>query len=112
MPEIRLTEIIGKNINERRRRLGLSQKELATRLGVTQDAMARMERGLIAPKMSRLPCLAEALRCTVTYLFRQHDEATDDLAATMADILMSVPTEGREALVELLVHAASVMKRG
>jgi transcriptional regulator with XRE-family HTH domain len=110
MPDIKITEIIGNNIVERRRRLGFSQKELASMLGITQDAMARMERGIMAPKMSRLPCLAQALRCTVACLFRRHDEATEDLAASIADILRTVPPEGRQALLDLVDHAAGVMR--
>ncbi|MDR2077124.1 MAG: helix-turn-helix domain-containing protein [Desulfovibrio sp.] len=109
MPNSTITEILGKNIAERRRRLGLSQKELATKLGITQDAMARMEKGSMAPKMARLPCLAEALRCSVTHLFRRHDEDAEALAASIADILRTVPPEGREALLDLVAHAARVM---
>ena len=111
MPHKNLTEIIGRNIVESRRRLGLSQKELATKLGITQDAVARMEKGTMAPKIARLPFLAEALRCTVIYLFRQHEEDTEDLAACIADILRTVPPEGREALLDLVVHAARVLRR-
>ena len=39
----KLAVIVGENISERRRRLGLSQKELADRLEISQDAMARVE---------------------------------------------------------------------
>ena len=61
MPDKKLAEIVGENISERRRRLGLSQKELADRLEISQDAMARMEKGRIAPKMGRLQYIADNL---------------------------------------------------
>ena len=110
MSDSTLTEIVGENIAERRRRLGLSQKELADRLNITQDAMARMEKGKIAPKMGRLLDIAENLQCTVGYLFRTHEEGTEERAATIADILKTLPDDGQEALVELVASAARVMR--
>ena len=47
---MKLVEIVGQNIASRRKQLGLSQKELAIRLDMTQDALNRMEKGHIAPK--------------------------------------------------------------
>ena len=107
----KLAVIVGENISERRRRLGLSQKELADRLEISQDAMARMEKGRIAPKMGRLQDVADNLQCTVAYLFRTNDEATDERAASIADILKTLPADGQEALVELVANAARVMSR-
>jgi predicted transcriptional regulator len=47
----------------RRMRLhaGLSQRELAERIGSTQSAIARMEKGGVEPKFCTLEKLAEAL---------------------------------------------------
>ena len=66
MVENKLALIVGENIPDRRRRLGLSQKELAERLEISQDAMARMEKGRIAPKMGRLQDIADTLQCSRT----------------------------------------------
>ena len=107
----KLAVIVGENISERRRRLGLSQKELADRLEISQDAMARMEKGRIAPKMGRLQDIADNLQCTVAYLFRTNDEATEERSAAIADILKTLPADGQEALVELVASAAKVMRR-
>lgn len=109
MADKKLSIVVGENISERRRRLGLSQKELADRLDITPDAMARMEKGKIAPKMGRLNDVAAHLHCTVGYLFREHDEDTEERAAMIADILKTLPPEGQEALVELVASAARVM---
>ena len=111
MPDSKLSEIVGENIVKQRRKLGLSQKELAEKLTITQDAMARMEKGKIAPKMARLQTLADILQCPVAYLFRTQDEAAEERAATMTDILKTLPADGQEALVELVASAARVMRR-
>lgn len=104
-----LTEILGKNITERRRKLGLSQKELAARLGITQDAMARMEKGKIAPKMSRIEDLAAILDCAVPALFRRQNAPLQEQVAAAADILATLPHDGQEALVNLMADVARVM---
>lgn len=111
MPQNTLAIIIGKNISAQRRKLNLSQKELANKLQITQDAMARMEKGKIAPKMSRLIDISENLQCTVTYLFRTHDNATEECAATIADILKELSPEKQEALVELVANTARLMDK-
>ena len=66
MAENKFVLIVGENISDRRRRLGLSQKKLAERLEISQDAMARMEKGRIAPKMGRLQDIADTLQCSPT----------------------------------------------
>ncbi|MDL2313814.1 helix-turn-helix domain-containing protein [Desulfovibrio sp. OttesenSCG-928-C14] len=110
MPESRFAETLGGNIAERRRKLGLSQRELATKLGITYDSMARMERGKVTPKISRLPEIAEALQCSVSYLFHTNDDTTGEMTATIVDILKTLPQEGQEAMVELVATAARVMR--
>lgn len=112
MPENHLAILVGTNISERRRRLGLSQKELAEQLQITQDAMARMENGKIAPKMARLQSIADALQCPVPYLFRMHSDQIEERAATIADLMRNLPDEGQEALVELIATASSIMSQG
>ncbi|MTJ93803.1 MAG: helix-turn-helix transcriptional regulator [Desulfovibrio sp.] len=47
----------------------LSQEILAEKIGITQQALARMEQGEIAPKLIKLPELAGALQCTVANLY-------------------------------------------
>lgn len=106
---MKLVELVGENIASRRKHLGLSQKELAARLCITQDAMARMEKGKIAPKMSRLDDIAHHLDCPVTYFFRHHNNIVEERAATIVDILSTVPDEGQEAIVHLVIETASVM---
>lgn len=106
---MKLVEIVGQNIARRRIQLGLSQKELAIRLDITADALNRMEKGRIAPKMGRLEDIAAHLQCPVTYLFRSQSEAVQERAATIADILTSLPEAGQEALVSLMADVARVM---
>lgn len=106
---MKLVEIVGKNISMRRRLLGMSQKELAIRLDITQDALNRMEKGKIAPKMSRLEDIAQHLQCPVTFLFRHQDSVLQERSATIADIIATLPDEAQEVMVSLVAETARVM---
>ena len=50
----------GHLIREARRRAGLTQAELAERIGTTQSAVARLERGRSAPSAERLARIVRA----------------------------------------------------
>ena len=53
--------LIGQAIRERRLSLGLSQVELATRAGMTQPALSRLEAGGVVPTIPLLERISMAL---------------------------------------------------
>ncbi len=72
--------------------------------------MNRIERGRMAPKMSRLESIAEELKCPVSFLFRNPDDKNLETAGAIAEILAPLPSEGQQALLNLVADAARVMK--
>lgn len=60
-------------IKELREKAGLTQAQLAEKLGASQSAVALWETGARMPRSDKLPKLAEVLGCTVADLF---DNAT------------------------------------
>ena len=58
----------GRRMAEARERAGLTQAELARRLGVTQQVVAAWERRNIALRPEQIRMLAEALSTTADYL--------------------------------------------
>jgi transcriptional regulator with XRE-family HTH domain len=52
---------LGKIIREAREKAGLSQEELARRVGLTQGALSFIERGVVEPRLSTLLRLFDAL---------------------------------------------------
>ncbi|SRR6266404_1238649 len=52
---------IAERVRQARKRLGMTQSELATRIGSTQPAIARLEAGGVMPNLDTLHRIAEAL---------------------------------------------------
>lgn len=59
--EARRAFLIGQAVRERRLALGLSQTELATRAGMTQPALSRLEAGGVVPTIPLLERMSTAL---------------------------------------------------
>ena len=64
-PQITLAE----NILRLRKEQGMTQATLATRLGITAQAVSKWESGRSAPDIELLPRLAEILSCDIDALF-------------------------------------------
>lgn len=60
--------ILGKNIRERRLKLGLSGQQLAEMVGVSEPMISLTERGLKTPSVAVCAALAQALGCTLDEL--------------------------------------------
>lgn len=58
------------NIKAKRLGKGLSQKELAEKVGVGQSTVSMWESGSNLPETRILPTLAQVLGCTIDELFR------------------------------------------
>lgn len=63
--------IIGRNVRMRRERLGLDQKELAERVGLTNSTICRIEGGKRTPGIGNLGKIARALGCAPDELLRE-----------------------------------------
>ena len=85
-------ERFGAFVAERRRALGLTQKELARRLHLTDKAVSKWERGLGFPDIAVLEPLAGELEVAVTELLQgrrqqQADAGRAELQTVVADAL-------------------------
>lgn len=63
------------NIKDLRIKAGLTQVELAEKLGVGQSCVAGWETGAKVPRTMQLPEIAKALGCTVNDLYRKEETA-------------------------------------
>jgi transcriptional regulator with XRE-family HTH domain len=68
-------ELFGARLREVRLKRGLSQLELAERVGIPQPHVSAMESGVKFPNLLTVLRLAVALECKVTELVRVFDNA-------------------------------------
>jgi transcriptional regulator with XRE-family HTH domain len=79
---------LGARIRLRRRELHLSQVQLSCQLGVTFQQVQKYERGANRVSFSRLAGIAQALRCGVTDIVGDLDQAEPSpLFSRQADLL-------------------------
>ncbi len=74
-------QLYGK-IQARRKALGLSQEELAQRMGVSRQSVTKWEAGLSAPDLDRLVELADTLEVSLDFLLRDQVDRAENSADT------------------------------
>lgn len=97
-----LIETIGRAIAKYRQAVGLTQAELAEILGISNDAVSRMERGKTIPTVVRLVELAEIFRCDVADLITDSSNRSLDQARSLERILQGLDAEERVLLLDLV----------
>ena len=114
---------LGKRIRAARKRLGFSQPQLASLLGVSQVTISQWERGLIRPSLDKLEPLADKLGAGLEMMLGLADSVREEAASyttgTVALPLLSRPlslrrpTKSEQILVTLeeasLANAVFVM---
>lgn len=96
----------GANIAARRHRLGLSQVEVADKIGITQESLSRLESGLAAPKFLRLHALADALQCSVSDLFISLTESERDKGRFFAELIHPLPPVWQDTILNTAIAMA------
>jgi len=77
---------VGKRIAEYRKARGLTQRELAERLHVTDGAVSKWERGINFPDLALLEPLAGALDIDVIVLLALEEASRQEIASAVTDI--------------------------
>lgn len=76
----------GKQISERRKSLGLTQKELAEQLHVTDKAVSKWERGINFPDLGLMENLAAALDTSPAVLLGLENANQDEILSSITQI--------------------------
>ena len=84
---------MGEIIAERRKALGMTQKDLADKMNVTDKAVSKWERNLSIPDVASIPTLAEILELSVEELMGSCEgkEASNELEHIINLILKVIP---------------------
>ena len=86
-------QTMGEIISNLRREKGMTQKDLADKMGVTDKAVSKWERNLSCPDISSIPRLSEALDTTVDTLMdvTPKNETTPATEKVTDIVLKAVP---------------------
>ena len=96
--------VLATNIQKYRKKCGLTQEELAKKLGVTFQAVSKWENAKTAPDIFFLPEMADLFGCSIDELFSREIEKEDSYGSCSelpwADdtIIRGVVCEGRKIL--------------
>lgn len=96
-----MNETIGSRIQKYRKDKGLTQEDLAGRLGVSSQAVSKWENDASCPDISLLPQLCKTLGIT-----------TDELLTGKSEEVKLVPTEQRKSLDELTLRVRVTSSAG
>ncbi len=104
--------LLGQNIASKRRARGLTQQELAERVGIESVTLSRLETGTSLPSITRLSAIADALDAGMAELVSGVSPYASDQAREIADCLKQVSAEDRYLLVDLVKRLAERLGRG
>lgn len=83
---------LNEKIFQHRRQLGLSQEELAERLGVSRQAVSKWELGVSLPELDTVVALAKTFGVTTDYLLRDEYPAKEEEPAQNTYTATTQPT--------------------
>jgi ribosome-binding protein aMBF1 (putative translation factor) len=93
--EARRAFLTGQAVRERRLALGLSQVELATRAGMTQPALSRLEAGGVVPTIPLLERISIALDADLIVEIAPHAARTPARTTPRRSLYSILPNSGR-----------------
>lgn len=97
-----INHTVGKAIAKYRKLAGLSQNQLAEALDLGNEAISRIERGLVIPTVERLIKMAEIFDCPVSELLTESSSRPTDEAIYLQSLLSSVDEQDKQMLINLL----------
>lgn len=97
-----LVQSIGRAISKYRQAVGLTQAQLAEILGISNDAVSRMERGKSVPSVLRLLELSEIFGCEVADLLTESSNRSIDQARKLELLFHHLADAERSELVALI----------
>ena len=93
---------IGRAIAQYRQQSGLTQEQVAEKLQIGNEAVSRMERGLIMPNVVRLLELAEIFDCTAAELLAESSPRLLDKTHHVHTAIASLAENDRQLMLHFL----------
>lgn len=114
MPEIdvkTLTGLVGRAIARQRVRCELTQEQVAERLGIGNEAVSRIERGIVMPNIERLVALASIFGCETADLLTEASARPEDQARHLQSLLGTLGSEDRQLVMGMVERLVECLAR-
>lgn len=110
-------ERLARSIRAARKARGLTQQELADRLGIDQGHISRVERGQKGATIDVISAIAAELGVSVAYLFGEggagrESQGLEEEAVMLARLWQGLPHRQREAVKVIVYAVAHVPSQG
>lgn len=106
-----LSRAIGKAIANKRQLAGFTQAQAAEYIGVSDDAISKMERGSIMPTIKRLSEFATLYNCETTDFLTDANPTINDEARYIMNLLERLDDKERAELIEIIEKLVEWKKR-
>lgn len=93
---------VGALIAQRRMEAGLTQEEVAEALGIGNEAVSRLERGVASPSIPRLFEFADIFSCRVEDLLVPASDRSADQSADIAQHIQLLPDLDRRFVADMV----------
>jgi transcriptional regulator with XRE-family HTH domain len=106
-----LSKAVGERVRGRRKKLGLTQEELAHRANIHTSYIGQLERGLRQPSLRVLACVAEALEMQLADLLRERPRADSPLLRELQRTLGTLSPAQQQVILDIVKKMAGLLVR-
>lgn len=100
---------IAKRVKSARKLMGITQEELAERVYLSTNAIAKLESNIMAPSLQTLVNIANVLNVDINYLLLNDDESAQ--SETSLDAFLKSQIQGLSATdKEFIIHVINGLK--
>lgn len=103
-------QTLGMMISSLRKEKGMTQLELAEKMGVTDKAVSKWERDLSFPDINSIPKLAETLDVAVDDLMQVKAESKENMSKNKVDEIVDTALKGIGIAMGIAVTVLSVLE--
>ena len=102
-------QTLGMMISSLRKEKGMTQLELAEKMGVTDKAVSKWERDLSFPDINSIPKLAEVFEVSVDELMQVKTETKENMSKNKIDEIVDTVLKGLGVAMGIAVTVLSVL---
>ena len=102
-------QTLGMMISSLRKEKGMTQLELAEKMGVTDKAVSKWERDLSFPDINSIPKLAEVFEVSVDELMQVKTETKENMSKNKIDEIVDTALKGVGVAMGIAVTVLSIL---